>query len=702
MGGSVVHARLMILLGRWGLPPDDVAWGIFALGAFCILATLSGRDVLEGMWRASRARFLAGAGLIAAFLTLGYAAHYLRGGPRIIDATTYVLQAKALAHGHISWHVPWPSASFRGRFLLFREPDQLAGIFPPGWPLLLSIGFIVGSPMLVGIALSAALVIATYALTLELAPDRTKAEGAARLAASLSVVCAALRYQTADPMSHAASALGVTIALACALRAARTGSTRDFVATGACIGYVACTRPVSAIPIFVVALVALRTTSLRSLGAFLPAIVPGIVFLLLAQRAATGSAFTSTQQAYYAISDGPPGCFRYGFGDGIGCLHEHGDFVRSRLAHGYGLVAALGTTIRRLHTHLSDAVDAWPVLVLLAPLCVVAARRESRLRLAWGLVALQVVVYAPFYFDGDYPGAGARFFADVLSVEHAAIAVSVAILLPRIPLPKKSAILVGLIVVGFGLHGAHDALALADRDGGRPMFEPERLQDAHLESGLLFINTDHGFDLAHDPFVTDAKHGLVVARLHADGHDRLLYDRLGHPPSWAYRFGDNEPTLQPYTPPAAEVAGREVWRFESEVDWPPLAQHGAWAEPIWATGSRQNCPSGGQALAVHSSNGGEVTIALPIPRRGGWSIRPTVLADVGDGPIDLRFHGSAVDGARVDVQWASPAQHALHPTCVELTAQTVDLEEGEATIEIHVSSASAALDRIELTPFAGH
>src|ERR1700692_1709654 len=108
--------RLVIVLGRWGLPPDDVAWAAFALGLGCVLATLAGRDVLEGVRRASRARFLAGAGLFAAFLTLGYAAHYLRGGPRIIDATMYVLQAKALAHGHVSWHVPFPSASFRGRF----------------------------------------------------------------------------------------------------------------------------------------------------------------------------------------------------------------------------------------------------------------------------------------------------------------------------------------------------------------------------------------------------------------------------------------------------------------------------------------------------------------------------------------------------------------------------------------------------------
>ncbi|HEX4512598.1 MAG TPA: hypothetical protein VH054_03655, partial [Polyangiaceae bacterium] len=106
-------SRLQIIFGRWGLPPDDVAWAAFAFGVACVLASLASRDLLESAKRATRARFLAGAGIAAAFLTLGYAAHYLRGGARIIDATTYVLQAKALAHGHFAWHEPWPSASFR-------------------------------------------------------------------------------------------------------------------------------------------------------------------------------------------------------------------------------------------------------------------------------------------------------------------------------------------------------------------------------------------------------------------------------------------------------------------------------------------------------------------------------------------------------------------------------------------------------------
>lgn len=656
---------------------------IVAFGLACVLSALANRDVLENAMNASRARFLAGAGLLAAFLTLGYAAHYLRGGPRIIDATTYVLQAKALAHGHLSFPAPFPSASFRGRFLLFHPHagggGDLSGIFPPGWPLLLSLGYILGAPMLVGIALSAGLVIATYALAREVTGD----EGTSRLAALLSIACGALRYHTADPMSHAASALGIIVALVCALRAARTGSIRTFIAAGAAIGYVACTRPVSAIPIFLVAAFVVRKSSRRDLAAFALAAVPFLLLLGVSQH------FGSLQRAYYAVSDGPPDCFRYGFGKDIGCVHEHGDFVRARLSDGFGLAAAAGTTIRRLHTHLSDALDAWPVLFLALPAIFKHARKAW---LLWALVALQVVFYIPFYFDGDYPGAGARFFADVLPIEHVAIAASIAAWLPKIPTLKKTTITVGLVAIVFALHSSYDHLALADRDGGKPMFEPERLQDAKVETGIVFIETDHGFNLARDPNMTDPKLGVVVARLRNDGHDRLLYDELGHPQSWVYRFGADAAVL-PFTPPAAEVAGRETWRFEAEADWPPLAQDGAWAEPIWATGNRQNCPSNGQALDVRirtgASGNGSVTISVPVPRKGSWTIRPTILARENDGPLDLRMG---------DLHWEAQAQHATHPTCVELGAQTAELDEGETPCRITVSGAPAALDRLELTP----
>src|ERR1019366_10738750 len=94
-----------------------------------------------------RRRFLVVTSFIAAFLSLGYIALYLRGGPRAAEAATYWLQGRAMAHGQLAWTVSEPSASFRARDLLFPAPDHVSGIFPPGYPVLLAPAFLVGAPM---------------------------------------------------------------------------------------------------------------------------------------------------------------------------------------------------------------------------------------------------------------------------------------------------------------------------------------------------------------------------------------------------------------------------------------------------------------------------------------------------------------------------------------------------------------------------
>ena len=46
------------------------------------------------------------------------------------------------ANVDITWEIPDVSASFRGRFLLFNEATgRVGGIFPPGYPLVLALGF---------------------------------------------------------------------------------------------------------------------------------------------------------------------------------------------------------------------------------------------------------------------------------------------------------------------------------------------------------------------------------------------------------------------------------------------------------------------------------------------------------------------------------------------------------------------------------
>ncbi len=513
--------RLAAWLGTWGKPVDRPA--LWALGLAALLALFAMLPLSVHEWlgvpialprRADvRRRVLVVLAFIAAFLSLGYVAFYLRAGPRIIDATSYFLEGRVLSHGHLAWSVPSPSASFRGRFLLFHEPGKLSVIFPPGYPLLLAAGFLAGAPLVVGPVLAGALVAATYWLARELAHDRPDPErqAIATLAAALSIVCVALRYHTADTMAHGASALGISVALTGAFVGTRTTTRGPWLGAGLATGWVLCTRPVSSLAVLGVVLV--LSVRERRWRAFLIGTVPGALFLALASRLQTGGWLASAQSAYYAVSDGPPGCFRYGFGLGVGCQGEHKDFVLARLPHGYGLASAVLTTLRRLRIHLLDVANLEPLaLLVLVPLRKArdANGDPSRAVVAFAMVAGQILAYAPFYFDGSYPGAGARFFADILPVEHALIAVGVASLVPRVALLRRALAVLSLAVLGFAVHGAFEHKALADRDGGRPMYDAEEARTA--TKGVLFFDTDHGFDLAYDPY-TDPSRGVLAARL---------------------------------------------------------------------------------------------------------------------------------------------------------------------------------------------
>lgn len=715
------------VLGTWQRPADAVAWASLALAVMFLLRAAAPRrgddDDLP------RNQFLSAAALAAAFLSLGYVAWYLRGGPRIVDATMYYLQGRALSHGHFGWTVPDVSASFRGRFLLFSAPDQLFGIFPPGYPLLLAVGFLVGAPLVIGPALAAAIVVATYALGREIAADFDPAmqERAGRLAAMLSMLCAALRYHTADTMAHAPCALAIAIALAAALRARRRPeqATKLFAVAGLAAGYVACTRMVSALPIgaLLLALAArmpavhgpsrTRTRTrprARALVTVVAGAVPGLALLALYDRAATGDALHAAQRAYYATSDGPPGCFRYGFGAGTGCLLEHGDFVKARMPDGYGALAALGVTFRRLRSHLTDVANFEPLaLLVLWPLASCfgprsrAARPWSAPVLALALVLAQIAAYAPFYFDGNYPGGGARFFADVLPVEHAIVAVAALSLAPSIEPLRRARFLLGLACAGFAVHASHDHLLLADREGGRPMFEPDRLREANVTSGLVFFETDHGFNLAHDPAEPGqprrepGKDGIIAARLRNDDHDKLLYLRLGAPPASLYHLGANGPEISRFA--TSGSLGDAAWRFEAESDWPPLSQTGGWADPIWAS---DTCASYGRALAVVAAPGSpaaRVRIELPVPQPGAWLVRPRAFrrkGATGEGTLILED----AQGKRL-AEWAFPPpvrpDDPADLMCRELAEREAHLLPPAAFLVLEARNGEIALDRTALT-----
>lgn len=502
-----------------------------------------------------RSYWLAALCLLTFALSWAYVVYYLRGGPRIIDATSYWLEARALSGGQLSFTVPDPSASFRGRFLLSSaDGRELSVLFPPGYPLLLALGMLVGAPLLVGPLLGALLVAATYFLARRVSADPKLPW----LAAVLSALCAALRYHSADTMSHALSALLMCLALGLSLQPKLRAAPW---LCGLCLGWLAATRPVDAAVAGALCGFAWRGAGAASWLRLGLGVLPGIGLLLLHQRAATGSWLGSTQLAYYALADAPPGCFRYGFGEGIGCRFEHGEFVTRYLPEGYGLRAALRNLFVHLGLFTIDATNAVPLTLLGA----YAAYRHLRspLGLLGAGVVLQALAYVPFYFDGNYPGGGARFLAPAIPLCQILVAkAALDLRLQRWVAPAALA--------GFLLHARLGHEQLREREGGRPMFEPAVLAKAGVTSGLVLVDTDHGFNLGHDPGA-DPRTGVLVARRHGDAHDLKLHEALGRPLTHRYVYdltGKNAPSVVPYSPASTH-------RFEAEAEWPALLERGS-------------------------------------------------------------------------------------------------------------------------------
>ncbi len=559
--------------------------------------------------------------LLAFALSCAYVAYYLRGGPRIIDATSYFLEARSLAAGSFAFHAADPTAAFRGRFLL-ASPDghRLGVIFPPGFPFVLSLGMRLGVPLLVGPAIGAVLVAATYALARALGQTTR----VAMLAAMLSVLCAALRYHTADTMSHGLATLLGCAALTFALS---RGARWPALGSGLCLGLLAATRPVSAIVALLLAGYALTRGNRRGGPWLLLGMLPGVALLLAQQHALTGSFFSSTQLAYYAASDAPANCFRYGFGTGIGCRFEHGDYVSHFLPNGYGFGPALRNLAVHLYVFASDATNALP-LTLLAGYALTRHIRSPLALLGAGIL-LQALAYVPFYFDGNYPGGGARFMCEAIPFCQILVARAACDL-------RLTWVVPPIAIGGFALLARHGHEELRDREGGQPLFEPSIVTRAGVKHGLVLVDTDHGFNLGHDPRASNARTSLVVARTRGDAHDRELYERLGRPPTYLYVYDFKRraaPHLLPYVPP-------ETPRLEAEAEWPaPLERGGAY--PL-----QYPCASRGKALRLLPGT----RASFPI----GWL--------AGSSEVELGWLGTTAAGAQVRAGWTGSPLRPLSAT----------------------------------------
>ncbi len=599
-------------LANWTLQPGRTG---LIVAAFMLAALLLGRS----SWKLGA--------VLAALYSHWYVGAMLHGAPRIIDAGTYWFQSQHLFGAPLGF----PSALFRGRFLLEGPDGQLHGIFPPGYPSLLAVFQLLHAPMLLGPVLAALLVWRTHCVAHALARLQgiEHVERTANLAAALCAANLCLRYHTADTMSHGLTALLLLLAVHGAL------ASRALFA-GLALGAVACTRMGSLPGIFlVVSLLIARRHGLRSLVPLVLGMVPGILWLSHSQWLATGSPFTSTQLAYYQLSDGPEGCFGWGLRASRGCLFEHGDYARDILPHGLTVQSALHVTARRLVAHCKDFLG-FELLSLTGFAAIV------RLRAVAGWVALlipaHIAAYAMFYFDGNYPGGGARFFAELLPIEFSLLAIALAGCARAAYVRRLQ---LGYLVASV-FHGAPGLFALRDKFGPSPMLAGEH---PVVQNDLQFLVNEHA----------------VRAR---QGHLRLLHD----------------------APPGHEFSSRR-FVFEADDFWPMLAQQHGYAVPRWEANS---CASGGRVLALQPelSQRGAVRLRIPFAKGRSAEVLVSTLGAAREPSVRVQFH------ARTHLLAQTPSQCQS----TSLGVHTWESDEDDFNVEFDGPAAIDSIVLVDKTP----
>jgi hypothetical protein len=219
------------------------------------------------------------------------------------------------------------------------------------------------------------------------------------------------------------------------------------------------------------------------------------------------------------------------------------------------------------------------------------------------------------------------------------------------------------------------------------MFEQKLLERSGISRGLIFVDTDHGFNLAHLPEHRDATSGLVVARWRGDARDWSIWEALGRPSAYRYRF---DPFAR-HAVPTVEPVGFEpapTLRFEAEANWPALSIGGGWVRPEHTA---VLCASGGRGLRLSPTSAGAMRVDLEAwsPRAATYEIRLGVISRLAEGAeIAVTVAGSRFAGGRprsADSCWA-------------LSHGPVLLEQGVHRLEVESRGDDLMLDYVELRP----
>jgi hypothetical protein len=196
-----------------------------------------------------------------------------QGIPHVPDEIAYLFQARTYAAGRAFADAPVDPALFN-QFLLMVHEGKWFSIFPPGWPMVLSLGVLAGAPWLVNPLLGGAVVLVTHrTLARWLEPE----DG--RLATILIALSPAFLVIAATHMSHMWSILCAMLCILWTSYALERRSVRYAAASGAMLGLLFMTRPAEGAGLALVVLAWVLAQGGRTfpIAAYAAAVVGGLV-----------------------------------------------------------------------------------------------------------------------------------------------------------------------------------------------------------------------------------------------------------------------------------------------------------------------------------------------------------------------------------------------------------------------------------------
>ncbi len=476
---------------------------------------------------------------LAFSLALAMALGPLDALPHVTDEIAYSLQARLLATGAVMG--PAQGSPSMILFPFVAATPGLHGVFPPGWPMLLALGFVVAAPWLVNPLLAAAMPPLMWKLGRNLTNPRTAWLAALVVALSPGFLVLAASRMAQTSVLVALTAMAVMVTLPRATR-------RTSLAMGLLLAYLVLARPYDAL---VLGLPLVGWQSIRGRRPswipllLLPAICAGLL-LLWYNRSLTGDPFTFPATAWYQ-EEFPqrPHCNELGFGVDKGCYSASGQ-------DGYDVGDALGNLWHSLvvFDRLLLGLPGGGLLAL-AGLFLLPGRG----RLLTGILLLLPPAYMLYWSPGF--AYGARFYHPLYVLAPLALAALLARLLKHwywLPVPLASALGLWLASRELGdrywcVDGSlrqavedldlHGSVLLLEARGTRATAWPylgvqEFTCDPLLESGDAFALTlfdDGDMMVRHKP--SDAEQTAAFLRTIAPGRPAwLLRQRVDLDKRW--------------------------------------------------------------------------------------------------------------------------------------------------------------------------